>query len=218
MAARRSEPRAVSSFVERTAFIAARRTRLALLSLLVAAVGLVFWTGCASTVRPPVGAKDPITVRLYSTGRHAGLLLPCSEGRTVEYGYGDWDWYALAKNGWWRAPATVLWPNQGTLGRRYLRGEDLAAMGDTYGAGSLALIRVPREAAGRLLARLDAEFVAGGEPHFNRLYDMWFVKHPDRFWFLHDCHDEVTGWLRELGCSVSWAPIRLGLAVEKPQG
>lgn len=155
-------------------------------------------------------------MRLLSTGRHAGLLLPCADGRIVEYGYGDWSWYALAENDWWRAPGTVLWPSQATLGRRYVPVPAPDAIGETYGAGRLTPFRVSREQAARLVAQLDADFAAGGEPRFNALYDMEFVKHPERFWMFHDCHDEVGEWLEELGCSVSWAPIRsrLKLAAE----
>jgi len=191
----------------------AGKHRLVLLAL-IGALAFALWTGCASTVTPPARVDDPITVSLLSTGRHAGVLLPCPDGRTVEYGYGDWGWYALMKNDWWRAPATVLWPNQGTLGRRYIAADDFAAMGDTYGGGTLQRIAFSRERSAQLLAKLDAQFAAGGAPHFNATYDMWFVKHPKDFWGFHDCHDEVADWLRDLGCSVPWALVRTGLKLE----
>ena len=200
------------------AAISSRRKCFLGLWIAAAVVAFCFWSGCASTVKAPASVKDPVTVRLMSTGRHAGLLLPCPDGRVVEYGYGDWGWYALLKNEWWRAPATVVWPNQGTLGRRYIRSEDLDAMGDTYGFAHLSKLVVSGEKTGELVARLDARFAAGGEPHYNEAYDMWFVKYPSRFWFVHDCHDEVAEWLRELGCSVSPAPIRVRLRLEKAEG
>ena len=188
--------------------------KLALLALACALLATALWCGCASTVTPPSEPPDPVQVYLLSTGRHAGVLLPCGDGRTVEYGYGDWSWYALGKTDWWRAPATVLWPTQGTLGRRYVLDADLAAMSHSYGGGTLEELHVSRSSADRLLARLDAKFAAGGEPHFNELFDMSFVKHEAGFWMFHDCHDEVAEWLRELDCSVRWAPIRTGLRVE----
>lgn len=164
---------------------------------------------------PPEAPASPVAVRLLSDGRHAGLLLPCADGRVVEYGYGAWSWYALLENQWWRAPATVLFPNEGTLGRRYVDHGDIGAEGDYLG-GRLSHLVVPEERVIRLLARLDGEFASGGTPHENQLYDMHFVKHPERFWFGHLCHDEVAEWLRELGCSVSRAPIRTGLRVAGP--
>lgn len=152
-------------------------------------------------------------MRLVTEGRHSGLLLPCGGGRIVEYGYGEWNWYALAKDDWWRAPMTVLWPNPGTLGRRYFREAEVAAMEDSFGAGRVGSFDADRAAVERLRERLDAEFASGGAAHHSDLYRMDFVPHPSRFWFGHDCHDEVAAWLRELGCSVTMAPIRTRLAV-----
>jgi hypothetical protein len=190
-----------------------RRKRLTRLAVLATLLALGFWSSCASTVRPPADPVEPVTVHLLSTGRHAGVLLPNGDGRTVEYGYGDWSWYALGKTDWWRAPGTVLWPSQGTLGRRYVRDADLAAMHGSYGGGTLSDLRVSRASADELRAHLDAEFAGGGTPHRNPDYDMDFVKHPDRFWMFHDCHDEVAEWLSALDCEVGWAPIRTGLKV-----
>jgi hypothetical protein len=193
-----------------------RRRGFTLLALLGTLLAVAVWCGCASTVTPPKDPPDPVVVHLLSTGRHAGVLLPNGDGRTIEYGYGHWNWYALLKNEWWRAPGTILWPSQGTLGRRYVRDADLAAMNKSYGGGTLEALRISRASAERLLARLDADFAAGGDPHYNELYDMHFVKHPDRFWMFHDCHDEVAEWLEELDCDVGWAPIRTGLRVARP--
>ena len=78
-----------------------RRARIGI-GVLAVALALLFWTSCVSTVAPPARLDDPVTVRLLSTGRHAGVLLPCSDGRVVEYGYGDWGWYALGQNEWAR--------------------------------------------------------------------------------------------------------------------
>jgi hypothetical protein len=190
-----------------------RPRRKIALALLLVGSSLAVWTLRTSSVDPPRSLRSPVTVRLTTAGRHSGLLLPCGDGRVVEYGYGEWSWYALAKNDWWRAPATVLWPNAGTLGRRYVREADIVAMGERYGSGRISAFSVERRDAQRLLARLDAEFAAGGAPLHSDLYDMDFVRCSERFWFVHDCHDEVADWLRELGCFVPPAPIRIGLVV-----
>src|SRR5262245_8308798 len=65
-------------------------------------------SSCAATVEAPERVEDPASVFLFAGGRHCGLLLPCADGRIVEYGYGDWGWYALGEDDWWRAPATML--------------------------------------------------------------------------------------------------------------
>ena len=73
-----------------------------------------------------------------------------------------------------------------------------------------------RTRVAQLLARLDAEFTAGGEPVYNADHDTWFARYPARFWMFHDCHDETADWLEELGCSVAWAPVRIRLRVAAP--
>jgi hypothetical protein len=200
--ARAREPRTIRARFKRNA-----------LAVALLALAFVAWTTRPSRVDPPATVADPVTVRLLATGLHSGLLLPCGDGRTVEYGFGEWGWYAHDEDAWWRAPWIALVPSQGALGRRYVRDEDLAAMGERYGSGKLASIQVSRETANGLLANLDAQFAAGGEPYHNEKYDMWFVKVPARFHLFHDCHDEAANWLRELGCSVAPRPIRARLSV-----
>jgi len=192
-----------------------RRMRLSFGIVLALLALLALWTGCASTVTPPSGVGDPVTVHLTSAGKHAGLLLPRGDGRAVEYGYGAWSWYALNRDEWWRAPGTVLWPNRGTLGRRDVRPGEV--QGRSYGGATVSELRVSAARATALLRRLDEEFEEAsssiGEPHYNEPFDMHFVPHPERFWFGHMCHDEVAEWLRELGCEVSRTAIRTGLGV-----
>jgi hypothetical protein len=175
------------------------------------------WSTRPCVVVPPRDPLDPVTVYLRATGRHAGLLLPGEDGLTIEYDYGDWGWYALARDEWWRAPATVLWPTPGTLGRREIRAADLVAMKEASASATLAELRVPRAAVRRLRARLDDQFFAGGDPHHQTRYGMDFVNHPRGFWMFHNCHDEVASWLEELGCRVGWAPIRVALRIGSPE-
>jgi hypothetical protein len=186
--------------------------RAALLALLL--VFLFLRIRRRSEVRPPPPTSDSVVVRVLVTGLHSGLLLPCGGGKVVEYGYGEWGWYARDETGWLRAPAIVLIPSQGAIGRRYVPEEDLATSG--YGTAWLAPIRVPRAAAEKLVAKLDLEFATGGEAYHNELYDMDFVRCPERFHLLHECHDATAEWLRELGCEVGSSPIRVGLSVVPP--
>ena len=187
------------------AAVAPRRSktsrRIGHAALLVLLLGLLFlFIRRRSLVRPPPPVADSVVVRLLATGLHSGLLLPCGGGNVVEYGYGEWGWYARDETGWLRAPMIALLPSQGAIGRRYLREEDLAATGGTYGTATVAPIRVPRSATEKLVARLDLEFATGGDVYHNELYDMDFVKCAERFHLLHECHDATAGWLRELGC------------------
>ena len=102
-----------------------RRRRRRVVAGLLAAWALMFLTfGCTSTVTPPTNPIDPVEVFVLSEAMHTGIVLPPDPGSSgnpdqyVEFGFGDWNWYALSNNAWNNAFATVLWPTQGALGRR----------------------------------------------------------------------------------------------------
>lgn len=75
-------------------------------------------------------------------------------------------------------------------------------------------LAVERALAERLRARLQAEFAAGAAELVTReAWRMQFVPVDRSFWWPHTCADAAAGWLEQLGCSVSWVPIRAGLRV-----
>lgn len=193
----------------------ARGWRKALGIVLLAAVLLAF--GCTSTITPPPDPQEPVDVFLIQDARHLGLLLPRSPGVFVEYGYGDWDWYAKLHDCWYHVFDTVLWPTQGTLGRREVRTPDGEGVSQILSWTQVQPIPVPAAAARDLLASLDAQFARHQQEElYNATYGMTFVPHDDGFWCCYNCNDAVTDWLRALGCSVSWVPLRLGLALAEP--
>ena len=78
-------------------------------------------------------------------------------------------------------------------------------------------LRVGRADMERLRSVLDEAFARGAEEKtYNARYRMSFVPYPEGYWFLHNCKDVVVGWLTDMGCSVSWVPIRLDLTVGDP--
>ena len=108
-----------------------RRWRRRLLLTLVG-LALLPVLCCTSTVTPPPPPADPTTIFLLSEALHTGVVLPPDPpddpGGYVEFGFGDWSWYALGNEQWYNAFATVLWPTQGTLGRREFGSRSEAAL------------------------------------------------------------------------------------------
>jgi hypothetical protein len=154
-----------------------------------------------------------VTVFLLREDRHFGVVLPRPHGGFVEFGYGDWDWYALGHDRWWHVFDTVLWPTTGALGRREIPGN--GPPGQVLLASRLDPIEVERRDAEALLADLEARFERGALAGPVRgVREMVFVPHERGFWCLHNCSDAAADWLRRLGCSVSRVPIRGGLALE----
>jgi hypothetical protein len=135
-------------------------------------------------------------------------------GGYVEYGYGEWNWYALERNSWYHVFSTILWSTTGCLRRRELR--DWMVDREEAG-GRLTPLVVNADAAGCLLADLDAMFDAGRDTLVHHhAYDMDFVQVERGYWFWHNCNDATAEWLERLGCEVSAAWIRTALSVAGP--
>ena len=180
-------------------------------------LALLLLVGCTSTVRPPLGPlEDPVTVFLVREARHSGLVLPQEGFGYVEYGYGEWEWYAMEADSWYRVFPAVLWPTRGTLGRRTSAAEDELELRERWWWLELESFRVERARADALRDRLDAAFESRlDELHHSKAYGIDFVPSDDGYWCLFNCHDSMTDWLREIGCEVGRVPIRGGLSLER---
>lgn len=185
--------------------------------LAAAAVAGVGWSvvGCTATVTAPTRVTAPATVHLLREAMHTGLVLPpaTAGGDYVEYGFGDWQWFALGDDRWHRVFATVLWPTQGTLARRPFRAADDAALrGAAYWAELTPLV-VERELVEALRRRLDERAHRRRDEAVERPGLGWtFVPDDDSYWFPNTCADVVGAWCEELGCAVSWVPVCSSLA------
>src|SRR5690606_655289 len=75
------------------------------LAMLLALAGLL--VSCTSTIVPPAEVIDPVTVFVLSEAMHTGIVLPPDPGCSgnpheyVEFGFGDWSWYALGNAAWY---------------------------------------------------------------------------------------------------------------------
>lgn len=181
-----------------------------------AAVAIVFlWFGCTSTVTPPSHVTDPATVFLLREAMHTGLVLPprSADEEFVEFGFGDWSWFALGNDDWYHVFATVLWPTQGTLGRRTFGARTADELRQRVHWAELSPVVVERDEAAALRARLQREHDARQNEAVVRADLGWvFVPYDQSYWFVVTCADVAADWFRELGCSVGWVPIRVGLA------
>lgn len=167
---------------------------------------------CTSTVTPPIDPVDPITVYLVQEASHVGLVLPDGDGALVEYGFGDWDWYAAMHTSWYHVFDTVLLPTIGALGVR--RFEDRRRFVAVHPPTNHAALRVARADVDALAASLARAFAQRHEDRLhNAIYGITFVPAARTYWFGYNCYDAAADWLRALGCRVTGAPIRLGLAV-----
>ena len=168
--------------------------------------------GCTSTVTPPSSPRNPVEVVLIRDAMHRGLLFPSEDG-FVEFGFGDWSWYALGNDAWYHTFATVLWPTQGTLSRREHAAHDQEQARAAMPYAEFVAFAVERQAAEDLRNRLQAAFDARSAERVHQAYlRMDFVPYDGSYWFVANCADACAEWLAELGCEVSWVPIRIDLA------
>lgn len=169
---------------------------------------------CFSTIRPPADVEDGVVVYFVEAALHSGVVLPADEpGHWVEFGFGEYAWYAEARDAWYRTFATVLWPTRGTLGCRRFTAPNADEVTRKAWADRVTPVVVERAKARALLTRLETLFAEQGEPVYQARYEMSFVPWR-RYWILNSCHDATVDWFVELGCSAIWVPVRLGLAVE----
>jgi len=176
---------------------------------------------CASLVAPPTAPRDPVSVFVLREARHVGVVFPQEQrgavARYVEFGYGDWAWYALERDRWFHVFAAVLWPTQGALCRREHDArtpEQLVARAHWV---ELDELRVERASAAAMLAELEARFDARSAQAVELAeFAMTFTPCESSYWFQHTCADEAAEWLERMGCHVAPVPIRIGLRARPP--
>jgi hypothetical protein len=182
-----------------------------------AALLAVAWIapGCTATVTPPATVARPVIVHLLREAMHTGLVLPpASAGEPyVEYGFGEWEWFARGNDAWYRVFPTVLWPTQGTLGARPFAASDETGLRRAASWAELTPLVVEAAEVDALRARLAATMDGGRSDAVTRPDLGWtFVPDDASYWFANTCADVVAAWCEELGCTVSWAPICTSLA------
>jgi hypothetical protein len=128
-------------------------------------------------------------------------------------------WFALGHKQPYRVPVALFVPTRGTLGRREIRspaGVRLEA--EALGAERLHELRVSSADVTALRRRLDERFAAGAAavPAPVHRDGLAFVPDRETYWVAHQCNSVVAGWLRELGCRVSWPVLMSGFRLERP--
>ncbi len=180
--------------------------------------GLLPVAGCTITVVPPAQLRDPVPVFIADYGKHASLLLPRSASEMVEYAYGEWRWFALNEDQWYRSLPVVSCPSQGTLGKRELDlPPDADCIGRMFSFENLYQLEVERSDVERLVARLDARFELHRDTSVeNPLSGLTFVHDDAPYCLLRQCNSRVAKWLRELGCGIRGVPFHANFDVRNP--
>jgi hypothetical protein len=177
---------------------------VAILVLVLAAV--LPATRTTVIVLPAAPLAEPTAIILLDYGATSSLILPAGPGRAVAYAYGDWEYYALRRKGWWNLVRALVWPTDGGLARLPLDAsiEPEAIRRELpYAVEALHVLRADRSAVDRLRERLDELYRRGVDVRQVTWPEgITFVPHPDRYTYFYNSNHAVADWLKDLGCGV----------------
>lgn len=181
---------------------------LAVLAL-VMTLSIVLLKGCTSTVVAPSNVQEPVSVYIVDYGRHPSLVLPRSEALLVEYSYGEWEWYAMNRTGFFDVFRALLISSPAALGRREIvQDHDEDEWWDQVPAVNLHRVTVERALADDLVQRLDDQWNANRDTAvFNQLRDLHLVRHPQRYHAFTNSNIQLGKWLEDLDCTVRGWPL-----------
>lgn len=170
--------------------------------LLACLCGLTL-SGCTWTVIPPKveGPSETVYVSLY--GRHTRLALPVETGsrRYVEFGVGDWRYYALAERHWTSGVRALLVSRETALSQRSLRIEPGEDPQYSLRSERTVAIDVPADTVPPLLADLQTLWRKGSDPTIER-YHHRYRKIPRDYGLIRNSNRQTALWLERLDCRV----------------
>lgn len=176
-------------------------TRILLLFCLLPAL-----TSCSWTIVPPEPEEQSETVFLSVYGRHTRLALPHDESGYVEYGFGDWHYYALGERDWLTGLRALFFSSASTLSRRELPDPGQAVLRNHFHSKRTEAIEVHRADVRQLLHELEQAWSESDEVrHGNG--QLTFKQTDRQYSLFHNSNHQTAQWLEQLQCEVRGTPI-----------
>ena len=200
-----------------------RLPRIAVLAFCGSAIGgfvLLFLSSCAWRVVPPAKVTEPVPVYLSEYGRHTRLALPDDSTVFFEYGFGEWNFYGLEKQGMVSALRAISGLGEGSLSRRQLPYTlNEAVFLHAAGGSRAARLWVERSLSDRLRGELEARWKANARVVVVRQTDQIPVsRDPAAYHLFGNSNHAVAKWLERLGCRVIGYPITSNFKITKGSG
>jgi hypothetical protein len=178
--------------------------------------GIALLAGCGGwTVAPPPPPVEPSTVYLSQYGMHSRVAVQVDPTRMMEYGYGDWRYYAEGEKGPWRGIVAIATPTPAALGKRSLpltldheefRRQAGAERSVRFAVEKARAVELVRHLEGRYQAKADTEIQPVDSP-------FRFVKDDLPYQLSHNSNHQAADWLRRLGCEVHGNPVSANFRV-----
>lgn len=178
--------------------------------------------GCSATLVPPPVPVDPVLIAITDYGRHSSLLLPDEAGTgSIEYAFGDWNWFAAGRNTPCDGVSALFASGQATLGRmEWPIPPDSPDLKSKLEADRVMVMEASARDVAALRERLERRFEARlDEQVYNETMKLWFVPDDERYRLWNNCNHVTAGWLRELGFEIRGSPYtsKFKLAVPAPE-
>jgi hypothetical protein len=185
------------------------KARLFAEALAVCVLTLLGLPGCAWTVVPPKRVADPAPVFVSEYGRHTRLALPDRTAAFFEYGFGEWNFYGLEKEGAFSGLRAITGLGAGAFSRRELP-YTLIDYEFIRAAGSARSVRllVERTLANDLRSELERRWRSNAGVTVVRALDQIPVsRDPEAYHLFDNSNHAVARWLERLGCRIRGSPM-----------
>lgn len=161
---------------------------------------------CTWRIVPPEPAQETTTVYISVYGRHTRLALPDERGQFVEYGFGDWRFYAEAERNLLTAVQALLFSTGATLSRRELTPPGDSELRHHFYSNRTEAIDVPAKQARQLRESLQ---LAWNQAQGEQLDQgtLSFRRSPIHYSLFHNSNHQTARWLEQLQCDVRGVPF-----------
>ena len=165
--------------------------------------------GCAWRVAMPEEVSRPKPVVLTDYGRHTRLALPTGEPGMVEYGFGNWHYYALGERGPVSSFRAIVGIGPATLARRRLPPfEDTDAFFHLVGGRRSVVLMAEEDRIRDLRESLEGTWRENlGPERFHARDDLGFVRYDTTYHLFRNSNHRTADWLERLGCEIRGVPI-----------
>lgn len=168
-------------------------------------------SGCSGRITPPHPPEIPRTVFILDHGHHSSLIIEDKQGDIARYSYGDWQYYAEGKTGFWSGLRALLTPTKAGLGRKQLAGpatiENVRNQLKVAIANAIS-IEVEAKAVDDLQLKIEKIYRQNqGQQIYHGTFDLYFVPYPKPYSFWHNSNHMLGHWLSELGNDIDGWPL-----------
>ncbi|WP_334311347.1 DUF2459 domain-containing protein [Nodularia sphaerocarpa] len=190
--------------------------RISIFILAIVALISLILIASPAVIIPPVKPLEPVIVYVVDLGLHSRLVLPDGDDGFIQYAYGDWRFFALNQEDLGSGIAALLFPTQGTLGRR--KYENIAQLQEAINGNTTILnFAVARAKATELQKLLDKRFQQNiATQIFNPVNQMNFVQDDLDYTLYHNSNHELVMWLQNLDCRVEGFVLLADFKVQYP--